>query len=264
MSKLVVGVNDLETYCKQNNRLDLLEEWDFEKNGFKSNSICYGAAKKVWWVCSSGHKWETQISVRLKNKCGCPYCSGRRAIKGVSDLESLYPEIAKEWDYAKNENLKPSEVKSGSNKTVWWICSNGHSYSQKICDRTRRNNSCPYCSNHQLLEGFNDLKTWCINNNRKDLLEEWNYEKNGKIKPENISAKNSKKIWWKDKLGHEWESTIGSRTGNRPSGCPYCSKPPRKILVGFNDLETWCINNNRKDIITEWDYSKNTISPKET
>ncbi len=32
MGVLKVGVNDLETWCKQNNRYDLLEEWDSEEN----------------------------------------------------------------------------------------------------------------------------------------------------------------------------------------------------------------------------------------
>lgn len=29
---------------------------------------------------------------------------------------------------------------------------------------------------HKIIQGINDLKTWCLNNN-SGLLEEWDYEK---------------------------------------------------------------------------------------
>ena len=27
-----------------------------------------------------------------------------------------------------------------------------------------------------------------------------------------------------------------------------------KLVIGENDLETWCKNNNREDLLIEWDY----------
>lgn len=39
----------------------------------------------------------------------------RKLIKGVNDLESQYPEIAKQWDLEKNEGVKPNEVFAHSN-----------------------------------------------------------------------------------------------------------------------------------------------------
>lgn len=56
-----------------------------------------------------------------------------------------------------------------------------------------------------------------------EIAKEWNYQRNGKIAPENVMARSSKKVWWKClECGYEWESTIANRTkGNR---CPECSK----------------------------------------
>ena len=68
----------------------------------------------------------------------------------------------------------------------------------------------------KLVKGVNDLVT--VN---PTLAEEWNYEKNGTLSPDQVTAGSHKKVWWKCKFGHEWEATIGSRSyGN---GCPYCS-----------------------------------------
>ena len=56
-----------------------------------------------------------------------------------------------------------------------------------------------------------------------EVAMEWNYERNGKLTPENVTGRSSKKVWWKCfAFGHEWESTVANRTkGNM---CPECSK----------------------------------------
>ena len=53
--------------------------------------------------------------------------------------------------------------------------------------------------------------------------------------PKLVTAGSNKKVGWKCKKGHRYESTIGSRTG-QGSGCSYCVG--KKILAGFNDLAT--------------------------
>ena len=170
--------------------------------------------------------------------------------------------VLDEWDNERNK-CTPHDISYASSKNFWWICKLGHSWQARIGNRTLLKRGCPYCSGSKTLPGFNDFKTWCIINKRQDLIQEWNNEKN-EISIDNISPKNSRKVWWKCNLGHEWDATIGSRTNPlRPGGCPYCSKPPKKILVGFNDFESWCKNNNRNDLLAEWDYENNSILPSE-
>jgi hypothetical protein len=53
--------------------------------------------------------------------------------------------------------------------------------------------------------------------------------------PKLVTAGSGKKVSWKCRKGHRYESTIGSRTG-QGSGCSYCVG--KKILPGFNDLAT--------------------------
>lgn len=109
----------------------------------------------------------------------------------------------------------------------------------------------------------NNLQTWCKQNNREDLLAEWDDTKNS-LDPSSISPKSSKKAWWKCSLEHEWYSTIGSRTSGRMSSCPFCSNPPKRVMYGFNDFETWCINNRKTQLLNEWNYEMNTtFSPQE-
>lgn len=56
----------------------------------------------------------------------------------------------------------------------------------------------------------------------KELMKEWDYNKNI-IEPTEIGSGSSKKMWWKcSKCGHEWETAIYNRTSGH--GCPKCSK----------------------------------------
>ena len=54
-----------------------------------------------------------------------------------------------------------------------------------------------------------------------EIANEWNYEKNGNLKPEYFAANSGKKVWWKCSKGHEWQATMNSRSQGH--GCPYCS-----------------------------------------
>ena len=97
------------------------------------------------------------------------------------------------------------------------------------------------------LREFSEKETSLLFSNPK-LAKEWNYEKNGNLKPEHFAANSNKKVWWKCSKGHEWQATINSR--NKGNGCPYCSG--RFVLKGENDLQT--VN---PKLAKEWDYEKN-------
>lgn len=90
-------------------RPDIAAEWDHKENApLIPQDVTVGSARKVWWVCDKGHHWEAIIASRTKkNGTGCPYCSGRFPIPGETDLGTLRPEMAAEWDYERNAPLTP-------------------------------------------------------------------------------------------------------------------------------------------------------------
>ena len=140
MIKLVAGVNDLLTLNP-----DLASEWDHEKNGdLLPNQLSLLSGKKVWWKCKNGHSWMQSPSVRSRG-IGCPYCSGRFAIKGVNDLLTIDPDLASEWNYEKNGDKRPEDYKPQSNAIVWWKCERGHEWQSSICNRYK-GRKCPECT----------------------------------------------------------------------------------------------------------------------
>ncbi|MBR2056827.1 MAG: zinc-ribbon domain-containing protein, partial [Clostridia bacterium] len=149
-----------------------------------------------------------------------------------NDLATIYPQLVLEWNYNKN-SLLPHEIFPYSNKKVWWKCEKGHEWEDTPNHRVSRRNGCPYCSNHKLLEGYNDLTT-----THPKLVDEWDYDKNGDLYPTKITFGSNKKIWWKCARGHEWQATVNSRSSG--NNCPYCKKEmqtsfPFKIILGTPD-----------------------------
>ena len=235
-----------------NKNKKLLKEWNYEKNkNLNPEFFDVNSRYKVWWKCRKGHEWQASIYSRNIGS-GCPYCSGLLALSGENDLNTLYPQLMREWNYKRNKDINPNEILPKSSKKVWWICEKGHEWQAVVSNRTNGNN-CPYCSGKKVLKGFNDLKTWCIKNNYKHLIDEFDYEKN-QFKIDEITFGSGKKVWWKCKKGHSYETYLSHRT-KMNTGCPYCSN--QKVLIGYNDLAT-----TNPILLEEWNYEKNTtISP---
>ena len=72
------------------------------------------------------------------------FCAGQRIEAGKS-LADLFPELAKEYDLAKNSE-SPYSVFTKTNKKYWWTCVAGHSYKRKVIDRTSFGRGCPECN----------------------------------------------------------------------------------------------------------------------
>ena len=207
----IKGENDLQTVNPT-----LAKEWHYEKNNdLTPMQVLPNSEKKVWWKCNKGHEWQAIIGNRNKGQ-GCPYCAGKKVLKGFNDLQTVNPTLAKEWNFEKNNALTPTAVTTGSNKKVWWKCNKGHEWQAYICHRNK-GSGCPYCSGKKVLKGYNDLQTVS-----PSLAEEWNYEKNNELSPADVTQNSNKRVWWKCSEGHEWEATINNRSkGNR---CPICRR----------------------------------------
>ena len=363
---IIKGENDLQSV----NPL-LAKDWNYEKNnGLTPADIMSNSGKRVWWKCSKGHEWQATVTSR-SGGTGCPYCVGKKVLKGYNDLQTVNPTLTKEWNYEKNGNLKPEDFTANSGKKVWWKCSKGHEWQATLYSRNT-GNGCPVCSSerHTSLPEYalvyylkkNGLEVahsyrekgyeldiyipsrkigieydgylWHKNKAKKDLeknqkckrdgiclyrireglpplndssidfivqkgqrdlsqilqtvlneiigiyvdvnlkrdaiaienlreysekensllfsnpeiAKEWNYEKNGNLKPQHFESNSHKKVWWKCRQGHEWQTAIANRT--KGNGCPYCSG--QKVLMGYNDLQT--IN---LILANEWNYEKN-------
>lgn len=158
--RVAVGFNDLGTQ-----RPDIARMWHPTMNGdLTPYDVTPGADKLIWWQCpiDEEHVWQQQpwsLTAPRRDKVkthGCPYCSKHR----VSDENSLLinrPDVLLKWDYDKNDK-DPGEYSVYSNKKVWWICEDGHSWKATIISATYSNAGCPTCwRNKKMSRGEREL-----------------------------------------------------------------------------------------------------------
>ena len=257
-------------------RPDLAKEWNYEKNGnLRPEDVTVNSHKKVWWklpydvpmdyevkkLRGKHFEFEWMAIIHSRQKCSCPFLSGRAVFSGFNDLQTMNPMLAKQWNYVKNKNLKPTQVTANSGLKVWWCLPyddpiTGKHFDFEWTDSIAHRNSgrgCPYLSGQAVWEGFNDLKT--IN---PKLAAQWHPTKNGNLKPTQVTANTERKVWWlfsyddpitRKHFDFEWQASILNRNSGR-SNCPYLSG--KLVLEGFNDLQT--IN---PELAAQWHPNKN-------
>ena len=151
------------------------------------------------------------------------------------------PELLAEWHPIKNLPLTPSSIGKAYKGKLWWLGKCGHEWEATLGSRYK--SGCPICSNLKVLAGFNDLAT-----TNPDLARQWHPTKNGDLKPSDVIAGSTRRVWWICDKGHSWDAPINER--NDGNGCPICSG--KRVLVGVNDLAT--VNPR---VAAEWHPTKN-------
>jgi len=206
---------------------EIAKEWHPKRNGkIGPGSVTYGSGKKYWWRCKRHpeHEWKTTVALRTGAGRGCPYCCHAR-VSDANSLQAQFPYIAAQLHPSKNNGLKGSEIASSSGKNVWWICHKGpdHVWQATPQNRTRRGTACPCCAGRKV-SITNSLASLY-----PDIAKQWDKRKNGKLKPEAVTARSQKKVWWLCEDGHSWQQEVGKRTKTQ-GGCWQCrtGKPRTK------------------------------------
>jgi len=249
---VVAGINDLASQSPR-----LFAEWDADRNrGVRPDEITEYSNKRVWWKCQENpaHVWSAAPNNRKKN--GCPGCSGHLLIKGVNDLATLHPSLAKQWSQELNNGKTPDSIGQSSKEKIWWKCPKDatHVWQASLQNRVRKNYGCPICSNLLLKKGYNDLRTLY-----PTIAEEFDQTKNIGTTASDLLAGSETKVWWRCSTDsrHSWSASVYSRT-KQGSGCLICSN--NVIIAGVNDLQT-----TAPQLMETWHPTKNLpLLPSET
>jgi len=219
--EMLVGFNDLVT-----THPELAKQAD----GWNPNQERASRHVKKNWLGTCGHRWIAPISARAYGGFNCPYCSGKRTLKGFNDLATTHPEVARQAD-----GWDPTTVTNGSGLTKPWRCQGGHTWRAKVAARVdrgdKRGNDCPYCSGNKLLVGFNDLATTYPTIAAQ--AHGWD--------PTSVTRGSHSRRTWECENDHKWKATVHDRTSG--TGCPSCAKggfdPNEEGWLYFLDHPDW-------------------------
>lgn len=168
-------------------------------------------------------------------------------------------QLMSEWNYEKNQaqGIEPQNITVGSVQKIWWICEKGHEW-QATPNNRSRGQGCPVCAGRKVLVGYNDLAS-----QMPSVAKEWHPCLNGELQATDVTKGSHKNVWWQcDVCGHEWQSTVSNRVAGK--GCPVCSKTKQsKTKIANIISKQGSFGTCYPNLLEEWDYSKNEVSPYE-
>ncbi len=213
---------------------EILPFWDFDNNTESPDKLSANPSISFFWKCDQNHIFKrTLINMVIDQTCN-----------KCNSILYTHPEIAKEFDQFKNNDIDILDITKGSGIRLIWKCSNGHFWKSSVVSRLHDNKKCNTC----MSLGFRF----------PNLLNEWNYDKNSNLDPFQIHAGTKQKAWWKCELGHEWCASIGDRTGKNKSNCPSCG---RKISAEKTRLaklrKSGTFKDHFPDLAKKWNYELN-------
>lgn len=202
---------------------DLVSMVDKQANEFERidiSGLSVNSSKVICWKCSNGHTFKGKISTVFRRKNKCFYCTGRAIASGENDLQTLYPDLASEFDILQN-GITPDKISPKDTKAYIWTCKNKHpSFRQQVNHRVTRQTICPYCSGRKIIKGLNDLETLY-----PEIAKEWDIEGNGGVLPQDVSAYTYNSYKWICPKGHSYAKKVVHRTRyHKPIDCPKCVK----------------------------------------
>ena len=200
--------------------VELLDDAKNSEEGIDISKLFSNSSAVLNWKCANNHFFKEKLGVMYKRKNKCFFCTGRQIWPGENDLQTLFPEIAKEFDVEKN-GITPDHISPKDTRTYYWTCTNNHrSYTRSVEHRITRNAGCPYCSGKLAISGENDLKTLF-----PEIANEWDYENNDGIMPEDVNPYAYTYYSWVCPKGHHYRKKAVERTRfHKPIDCPKCIK----------------------------------------
>jgi hypothetical protein len=229
------------------------EFWDNDKNKITPNEVTAGSSREVYWLCvkDKSKKCPKKSSIYSRvNTNGCIECfkgsgnhmKGKKySIPFNKSLESLYPEIAKLWDF-ENNALTPKDYTPNSSNFVSWLCpSCNKSHSTEIRYKVKSSTKlCKSCASKITKTNNSYNKGKLIPVLYKESLEYlypfyskmWDYNKNA-LTPKQVRGNSSKTVWWicphcEQSHSAEVRYKVKSKTNGACKNCRNISHSPKE------------------------------------
>lgn len=195
---------------------EIAKEWHPTRNGALGPvDVSPASTQRRWWLCTRNpaHEWAASVGVRTRSGTRCPVCFGSALSPEVA-FSATHPQIAREWHPTRNGDLRPDQMRAGSERRVFWQCARDgtHTWCTSICNRAS-GDGCPMCS------GRIATPTTSLRALHPEVAARWHPTRNGALTPDQVKLNAKKKCWWvcsKDPA-HEWQAVPKSM-----GRCPIC------------------------------------------
>lgn len=195
-----------------------LMKWYSDKNpkGLEYVTTLH-SENKVLWVCSNcGEVYERAPSKQLSSTL-CMKCVVKKknaapfTLNTHSHLLKDVPELFRWYDVENNNELL-NHLCYRSGKKLKWCCPKcGHKFPRTAASMAS-GASCPLCGYAEIGIPPFELKVSSVKDTNPELLEYWDYERNGNFTPDKIGAKSACRVYFRCSVcGNSYLASISTR-----------------------------------------------------
>jgi hypothetical protein len=171
-----------------------------------ASTITAKSTKKLQWMCREhGGLFSASPRARVQGIL-CGVCAGKEVVKGVNDLATTHPELAREL-----VGTDPTTVFASTMKTLFWACPQHEQPYPSSGSNRVKGQGCGYCTNKRVLPGFNDLAS-THPSLAAELIDE---------DATTITAGSGRRLMWLCSFHGEYAQVVRKRAAGQ--GCPSCA-----------------------------------------
>ena len=178
--------------------LEFFKKLAIERDGECLSTEYIACDKKLKFMCSLGHVWETKPYYLVNNNSWCPQCN-----KSYKDNIETFQKIATE-----NGGECLSDKYINCRSKLKFRCNKGHIWESKAHDIKYSKVWCPYCSNSIKLT-IEEMQEIAIKRGGKCLSKTY--------------VDSHTKLLWECKYGHQWMAKP-CQIKNSNNWCPVCNE----------------------------------------
>ena len=165
-----------------------------------------------------------EISTSVFSKCSIGKIIGKITKDFKININSIIKDSNRDMIILNREYRKEEKIDKEGRKSIYNL--KWYQYKCNICgwdkgwireDHLLKGVGCSCCRGLTVVKSINDIAT-----TNPEIATEWHPNRNGDLLPTMVSSGSHKKVWWKCKYGHEWQSTVEKRKAG--TGCPICKK----------------------------------------
>jgi uncharacterized Zn-finger protein len=246
---------------------DLVSEWSVTLNTKSPYEVPPDSSHRAIWLCPINrclhHVYRLEVRMRVAfhlsptRETACSYCSGVLTCE-CNSFATLRPDLLPEWNYERNDGKDPKELSTFSAQRFWWKCSkskcNCHNWQASIASRVKGRGNCPYCASRKVCP----CNAFAIN--YPELLDQWDYERNGNLNPSKVHPRSSVIVAWICRARgcdhHRFSTPINRRFRHgKVTGCPYCKHSGKGKCCECDSL-----GKNHPELLEDWYWEKNSAT----
>lgn len=197
-------------------------------------TLTAASGRKVEWRCPKcGGVYVAVVRNRTARRAtGCPYCAGRKVLRGFNDLRTTDPDVAALCD---DPHDAVTHVRKSHDRIAWRCPKCGRTWEATVANVVS-GTRCPYCSprggkasDAPRPKAGRKPRSRPLSEVRPDLAAEL-------ADLDDVPSGTHDRVWWvcsKDPR-HTWQASVVSRV--RGAGCPFCAG--QRAVPGIDDVVT--------------------------